>query len=244
MSEYKVAFYVRVSREEQAKGYSPEGQRSTLDAWAREMEWKWVKTYQDEVSGKDTQRERFQEMIADAKQNLFDGICMLDNDRFSRSTKDLLNVMDDLLAYGVKLHIYNLRHIDIYSDQGRFILTNFAAFSEFFRGQLASKIRVGVKQKMKREWFGQAPYGYKILSDTVGNRKTNTRLIENPEEQEVIAQMRKLREEGESYREIATTLNENRILTRLKRAGKKCKWHPITVRNILMRLEGGLNERK
>lgn len=131
--------------------------------------------------------------------------------------------MDDLLAYGVKLHIYNLRHIDIYSDQGRFILTNFAIFSEFFRGQLASKIRVSVKQKMKREWFGQAPYGYKILSDTVGNRKTNTRLIENPEEQEVIAQMRKLREEGESYREIATTLNENRILTRLKRAGKKCK---------------------
>ena len=26
--DYKVAYYVRVSREEQAKGYSPEGQRS------------------------------------------------------------------------------------------------------------------------------------------------------------------------------------------------------------------------
>ncbi|MDI6887603.1 MAG: recombinase family protein [Candidatus Thermoplasmatota archaeon] len=242
--EYKVAFYVRVSREEQAKGYSPEGQRSTLDTWAKEMGWKWVKTYQDEVSGKDTKRERFQEMIADAKHGLFEGICMLDNDRFSRSTKDLLNVMDDLLAYGVKLHIYNLRHIDIYSDQGRFILTNFAAFSEFFRGQLASKIRVGVRQKMKKEWFGQAPYGYKVVSDLIGTRRTNTRLVENEEEQGVIRLMKKLREESRSYSEIAATLNEKKIPTRLKRAGRKCKWHPITVRNILRMIGGAKVEKE
>jgi site-specific DNA recombinase len=238
--EYKVAFYIRVSREEQAKGYSPDGQKSALDEWAKEMNWKWVKTYQDEVSGKDTQREKFQEMLADAKNGLFDGICMLDNDRFSRSTKDLLNVMDDLLDYGVKLHIYNLRHIDIYSDQGRFILTNFAAFSEFFRGQLASKIKVGVRQKMKKEWFGQAPYGYKVVSDIVGNRRTNTRLVENEEEQKVILLMKELREDGRSYSDIAKILNEKRIPTRLKRSGRKCKWHPITVRNILS-MAGGTN---
>ena len=242
--EYRVAFYVRVSREEQAKGYSPEGQQSTLDEWTQEMGWKWMKTYQDELSGKDTRRVRFQEMIDDAKHGLFNGICMLDNDRFSRSTKDLLNVMDDLLEHGVKLHIYNLRHIDIYSDQGRFILTNFAAFSEFFRGQLASKIRIGVKQKMKKEWFGQAPYGYKIVSDIMGNRRANTRLVKHPEEQEVVAKMKKLREEGKSYKEISSTLNEERIPTRLKRRGKNCRWHPITVSNILMREEGGLNEHK
>jgi site-specific DNA recombinase len=235
--EYKVAYYIRVSREEQAKGYSPEGQKSTLDDWLRETGWKWVKTYQDETSGKDINREKFQEMITDAKNGLFDGICMLDNDRFSRSTKDLLNVMDDLLSYGVKLHIYNLRHIDIYSDQGRFILTNFAAFSEFFRKQLASKIRVGVKQKMKSEWFGQAPYGYTIVSDVVGNRKRNTRLVENPEEQRVLMQMRKLRGEGKSYTEIANYLNENKIPTRLTREDKKSSWYPATVRNILVRSE-------
>jgi DNA invertase Pin-like site-specific DNA recombinase len=145
--------------------------------------------------------------------------------------------MDDLLSYGVKLHIYNLRHIDIYSDQGRFILTNFAAFSEFFRKQLASKIRVGVKQKMKSEWFGQAPYGYTIVSDVVGNRKRNTRLVENPEEQRVLMQMRKLRGEGKSYTEIANYLNENKIPTRLTREDKKSSWYPATVRNILVRSE-------
>lgn len=237
-----MAYYIRVSREEQAKGYSLEGQKSTLDSWATEIGWRWVKTYQDEVSGKDIKRERFKEMIDDAKQGLFDGICMIDNDRFSRSVKDLLNVMDDLLKYGIKLHVYNLRHIDIYSDQGRFILTNFAAFSEFFRGQLASKIRVGVKQKMKREWFGRAPYGYKVISDIVGNRRTNTRLVKDSDEQKIILLMKKLRTEGKSYSEIANYLNDNRMPTRLSRQGKNCRWYPITVRNILMRESEGNNE--
>jgi len=242
----KIAYYIRVSREEQAKGYSPEGQKSTLDGWLTEKpNWRWVKTYKDETSGKDIKgRPKFQEMIADAKNQLFDGICTYDNDRFSRSTKDVLNIMDDLLSYGIRLHIYTLRHIDIYSDQGRFILTNFAAFSEFFRGQLASKIRVGVKQKMKNEWFGQAPYGYSIVSDVVGNRKKNTRLVVNPEEQQILAQMRKLREEGKSYNEIAKYLNENKVETRYTRKDKKSDWYSTTVRNILIRKDVVLEDKK
>ncbi len=242
--EYKVAYYIRVSREEQAKGYSPDGQKSTLDNWLKETGWRWVKTYQDEESGKNTERERFQEMLTDAKNSLFSGICMFDNDRFSRSTKDLLVIMDDLLTYGVKLHIYNLRHIDIYSEQGRFILTNFAAFSEFFRGQLASNIRVGVKKKMKNEWFGQAPYGYTIVSDTIGNRKKNTRLIENPEEQSILTLIKQLKSEEKSYSEIANYLNENRVPTRLKREGNKCSWYPSTVRNIVLREENRQYEKQ
>ena len=237
MSNYNVAFYIRVSIGEQTKGYSLEGQKSTLVSWAEDMGWKWVKTYYEEASAKDLKIEKFQEMVTDAKNGLFDGICMVDSDRFSRSTKDLLSVMDDLQAHGVKLHIHNLQHIDIYSDQGRFTLTNLAAFSEFFRGQLASKIRTGVKQKMKNEWFGQAPYGYTIKSDVVGNRKKNTRLIENPEEQKVLIKMKNLREKGKSYSEIATDLNNDKIPTRLTRDNKKSSWHPSTVRNILMRPE-------
>jgi site-specific DNA recombinase len=244
--QQKVAYYIRVSREEQAKGYSPEGQKSTLDGWlAENTKWKWVKTYEDESSGKDIKgRPKFQEMIIDAKNQLFDAICTYDNDRFSRSTKDVLTIMDDLMSYGIKLHIYTLRHIDIYSDQGRFILTNFAAFSEFFRGQLASKIRVGVKQKMKNEWFGQAPYGYTVVSDVVGNRKKNTRLVENPEELKIVQLMQSLRAEGKSYNEIAKYLNEHKIKTRYTSKNKKSDWYSGTVRNILIRRDVILDEKK
>jgi site-specific DNA recombinase len=200
-----------------------------------QMGWTWVKTYYDEASAKDTNREKFQEMITDAKNGLFDGICVVDSDRFSRSTKDILTLMDELLEYHVKLHIHNLQHINIYSEQGRFTLTNLAAFSEFFRGQLATKIRAGVKQKMKNEWFGQAPYGYTIISDVVGNRKINTRLIENPEEQKILVLLRQLKAQEKSYSEIAQYLNENGIPTRLTRNGNRCNWYATTVRNILTR---------
>jgi site-specific DNA recombinase len=176
-------------------------------------------------------------MITDAKNGLFDGICMVDSDRFSRSTKDLLNIMDDLMKKRVKLHIHSLQHIDIYSEQGRVMLTNLAAYSEFFRAQQASKIRAGVKQKMKTEWFGQAPYGYTQVSDEIGGRKKNTRLAENPEELKVLAQMKDLRERGNSYSEIAKHLNKNGIPTRHTGEDKKSYWHPSTVRNILNRAE-------
>ena len=244
MSKYKVAYYIRVSMGEQSGGYSLEGQKSILDDWVKDMEWRWVKTYYDEAVVKDTNREKFQELITDAKHGLFDGICMVDSDRFSRSTKDLLDIMDDLIEHRVRLHIHNLQHIDIYNEQGRFLLTNLATYSEFFRGQLASKIRAGVKQKMKNEWFGQAPYGYTIISDDIGGRRKNTRLKKDREEQKVLTKMRKLRENGKSYSEIATALNKDGIPTRYTKENKKSSWYSSTVRNILIRREVVINDKK
>jgi len=244
MSKYKVAFYIRVSIGEQSKGYSLEGQKSILHDWAELESWKWVKTYHETTSAKDLNREKFQEMITDAKNGLFDGICMVDSDRFSRSTKDLLNVMDDLIKKKVKLHIHNLQHIDIYSEQGRVMLTNLAAYSEFFRSQQASKIRAGVKQKMKKEWFGKAPYGYSIESDFIGNRRKNTRLVKNSKEQEILKIIKELREKGNSYSEIANYLNKKNIPTRHTRKEKQSDWYSTTVRNILLRPEVNLEESK
>lgn len=244
MSNYRVVFYTRVSIGNQIKGYSLSGQESILNTWSKEKGWRWVKTYSEEASAKDLNRERLQEMIQDAKNGLFDGICVIDNDRLSRSTKDLLTIMDDLIEHQVKIHIHNLQHLDIYSQQGRFTLTNFAAFSEFFRKQLSVKIRTGVKEKMKTEWFGQAPFGYKIISDVEGNRKKNTRLIKNPEEQEILEIMENLRNKQKSYSEIAEYLNINNYKTRYTRKDKQSSWYSTTVRNILMRPEVILNDKK
>jgi hypothetical protein len=88
---------------------------------------------------------------------------------------------------------------------------------------------------MKNEWFGQAPYGYRVQSDIIGNRRKNTRLVDNPQEQEIIEIMKQMRDEGKSYREIANSLNDKKVPTRMKKKGHKTKWHPITIRNILMR---------
>ena len=75
-------------------------------------------------------------------------------------------------------------------------------------------------------------------------RKINTRLIKNPEEQKNFVEMKKLREKGKSYSEIATALNKNGVPTRYTKKDKQSSWHPSTVRNILMRPEVILNDKK
>lgn len=242
MSKYKVAFYIQENPSAHTKRYNQERQQIILNTWAQEKGWKWVKTYHEKTSATESQKEKFQEMILDAKNGLFDGICVVDPERFNTSTTELLIVIDDLLKYEVKVHIHTLQHVDVYGEQGRFILTNFAAFRDFFKGQLATKIRAGVKQKMKQEWFGQAPYGYSIVSDSVGSRKINTRLVKNKKEQEILIQMHTLRSQGKSYSEIATALNIQGVPTRLSRADKASSWHAGTIRNILLRPEVDRNK--
>lgn len=237
MSEYKVVFYTRIDSGDQIKGYSLKGQEAILKNWSEEKKWKWVKTYSEEADVTDTNRQKLQEMIQDSKNGLFDGICIVDNDRLSKSTKFLLTIIDDLINFNVKIHIYNLQHLDIYSQTGRFTLTNFAAFSEFYKKQLAIKIKTGLKEKMKTEWFGKAPFGYKILSDIQGNRKKNTRLVVCPEEQEIIQIIKNLRNEGKSYSEIAEYLNFNGYKTRHTKTNNKTHWYGSTIRNILLRSE-------
>ncbi len=97
---------------------------------------------------------------------------------------------------------------------------------------------------MKNEWFGQAPYGYTVMSDVKGNRKMNTRLVENSDEQKVLSLIKQLRTKGKTPSEIAMHLNENRVPTRLKRKGNTCIWHASTVRNILIRPEVSLDKGK
>jgi len=56
--------------------------------------------------------------------------------------------------------------------------------------------------------------------------------------------MKKLRENGKSYSEIATALNKKGISTRFTKEGKKSSWYSTTVRNILNRRDIILDDEK
>jgi len=233
MSQYRVAIYTKTSPTDKNKDYTHEKQQRILKQWSEEMGWKWVKIYSEYDNEKEPLR--YQEMLTDAKNGLFNGICITDTARITSNPADLIQLADDLIRYNVKIHIYDLQHVDIYSEKGRFILKNLDLFEEFHKGRLSVNIKSGIKQKMKNEWFGQPPYGYTIAYDETEGNKGNTRLIEDSKEQEVIEEIKKLRESGKSYAEIASYLNEKQVPTRLKREGHNCSWHPSTVRNILLR---------
>ena len=81
----KVAIYIRVSTEEQAReGYSMEVQREYLLDHAKRLGWEVYKIYSDDESGYVLDRPALNEMLKDAKTKKFELIITYKLDRFFR----------------------------------------------------------------------------------------------------------------------------------------------------------------
>ena len=93
----ETGIYVRVSTEEQAQeGFSIRAQIQKLKDYARIKEWSVFKIYADEgISGKNvTERPAINEMIADIKAGQVKNVLVFKIDRLTRSTKDLIYLVD------------------------------------------------------------------------------------------------------------------------------------------------------
>lgn len=124
--------YVRVSTVEQNEERQIEG----LEKYGIE---KW---YTEKVSGKNTDRPELQKMLADAKAG--DVIYVHDFSRLARSTKDLLDIVDNLNIKGV--HVVSSKEgMDTSTPQGRFTLTVLAAAYEMERTAMLERQEEGIR---------------------------------------------------------------------------------------------------
>ena len=99
----ETAIYVRVSTEEQAQeGFSIRAQEQKLKEFAKIKDWSIFKIYMDEgISGKNlTERPAMQEMIADIEKGLVKNVLVFKIDRLTRSTADLIYLIDLFNAQG------------------------------------------------------------------------------------------------------------------------------------------------
>lgn len=123
--------YVRVSTEEQNEARQVEA----LTAHGIE---RW---YTEKISGKNMDRPKLQEMIDFAREG--DTIYVHDWSRLSRSTKDLLDLVDRLSTKGV--HLYSLKEgFDTSTPHGRLMLGILASIYEFERTNLLERQREGI----------------------------------------------------------------------------------------------------
>ena len=149
----RIAGYVRVSSEEQTKGYSVEGQKDELKAWIEEEGWDFKKFYVEEgISGdheKIDKRVKLAELLEDAKHDNFDGVVVWNLDRLSRDARDTLDILDKLRDSKVRLISWDMKSMDFWTYTGRMVMTNQSAFNEFFLAQLKEKVKLGVGKKAK-----------------------------------------------------------------------------------------------
>lgn len=124
--------YVRVSTVEQNEERQIEGlQKYGIDKW-----------YTEKVSGKNTDRPELQKMLTEAKGG--DVIYVHDFSRLARSTKDLLEIVEDLNSREIHV-VSNKENIDTNTNSGKLMLTMFAAIYEFERTNMLERQAEGIE---------------------------------------------------------------------------------------------------
>ena len=137
--------YVRVSTAEQ----NPARQMELMKSLGVE------KIYQEKRSGKNTDRPQFNEMLSFLRDG--DTLYVESFSRLSRSTRDLLSTVAMLTEHGVNL-VSDKENFDTSTPQGKFVLTVFAALSEFERESILERQREGIEiAKAEGKYKGRKP---------------------------------------------------------------------------------------
>lgn len=137
--------YVRVSTAEQ----NPARQMELMKSLGVE------KIYQEKRSGKNTDRPQFNEMLSFLREG--DTFYVESFSRLSRSTRDLLSTVATLTERGVNL-VSDKENFDTSTPQGKFVLTVFAALSEFERESILERQREGIEiAKAEGKYKGRKP---------------------------------------------------------------------------------------
>ena len=124
--------YVRVSTVEQ-------NEARQLEALEKHNIEKW---YIEKVSGKDTNRPKLQELLDFVREG--DTVYIHDFSRLARSTKDLLEILEELTGKGVAL-VSNKENLDTSTSTGKLMLTVIAAINEFERQNLLERQKEGIE---------------------------------------------------------------------------------------------------
>ena len=220
----KVAGYVRVSTEDQAReGISLEMQQERIKALAIAKGWELVKIYsEDGYSGKNLKRPQIQELIKASQNREIDGAVVYKIDRLTRRQRDLWYLLEDVFQKNQVALVSVTEPFDTSTAQGKAFLGMLGVFAQLWRDEIAERTQDALQQKKQNgERVGTVPYGYDLAKNRVD-------LVRNQQEQQVIVQMRDLRHKNFSYDQIAQELNNQGV--EAKNGGD---WHGRTVWGII-----------
>lgn len=113
------------------------------------------KIFVDKQSGKNTDRPAFKEMMEFVRAD--DVLYVESYSRLARSTKDLLNIVEELSNRDVKF-ISLKENVDTTTPQGKLIFSIFASLAEFERAQLLQRQKEGIAiAKAEGKYKGRKP---------------------------------------------------------------------------------------
>ena len=199
--------YARYSSHSQTD-QSIEGQLAAARAYAANKGYTIVKEYCDRAqTGRNDNRDAFQQMLADTDKKSFDVIITWKIDRIGRNREDIAFNKHRCKKNGVSIE-YVAENLP---DSAEAIILEgvLEAMAEYYSVQLSTNVKRGIRESAKKGLFhgGTIPLGYKIIEK---------KFTIDPETAPVVAEIFKRYSEGQTEFEIIKWLNEKGVKTSRK----------------------------
>ena len=225
----RVALYIRVSTQEQAKeGYSIGEQEKRLRSYCEAMQWDIFKVYIDPgYSGGDTNRPGLQDLMRDVKAGLIDKVVVYKLDRLSRSQKDTLILIEDVFLTNKVDFVSMSESFDTATPVGRAVLGLLAVFAQLERDQIKERMGMGKEARAKEgKWGGGSsePIGYDY--DPV----TETLIVNDYEKLQILEAV-ELFLKGTPLRTICNIFH-NKGYTYVGKSGHVAEWDPKRLKYV------------
>src|SRR5579884_636952 len=177
----RAALYARVSTKN--NGQDPETQLLPLRDYARHRGFEIAGEYVDVgISGSKDRRPELDRLMHDARKRKIDAVIVARFDRFARSTKHLVNALEEFYSLGVEFISLN-EAIDTSTPMGKMVFTVIGAVAELERSLIRERVVMGL-DRAKRQ----------------GKQLGRPKVIVDREK------VRAMRKEGRSLRKIAAAL--------------------------------------
>ena len=171
------------------------------------------KDYQDKgYSGKNTDRPKFQELLADIRQGLIRRVVVYKLDRISRSILDFATMMELFQEYNVEF-VSSTEKFDTSTPMGRAMLNICIVFAQLERETIQKRVTDAYYSRSQRgfKMGGKAPYGFHTEPIKMDGINTK-RLVVKPEEAANIRLMFEMYAEPEtSFGDITRYFEEQGI---------------------------------
>jgi len=150
----RAAIYARVSTPDQHL----ENQILDLRKLAAQRGFEIVREYSDRgISGSKAKRPGLDALMADARRGEFAVLLVAAFDRIARSTKNFLEIVDELNSLGIEF-LSAREAIDTSGPMGRMFITMVGSIAELERSLIVERIKAGMRRaRLEGQRLGRAP---------------------------------------------------------------------------------------